>query len=40
LHLQEVGLINNPQGASLTLGADLQGLQLPCVLCSQLPRRV
>jgi hypothetical protein len=31
LHLQEVGLINNPQGASLTLGADLQGLQLPCV---------
>ena len=29
--LQEVGLINNPQGASLTLGADLQGLQLPCV---------
>jgi hypothetical protein len=26
-----VGLINNPQGASLTLGADLQGLQLPCV---------
>jgi hypothetical protein len=31
LHLQEVGLINNPQGASLTLGADLHGLQLPCV---------
>ena len=23
--------LNNPQGASLTLGADLQGLQLPCV---------
>jgi hypothetical protein len=31
LHLQEAGLINNPQAASLTLGADLQGLQLPCV---------
>jgi hypothetical protein len=31
LHLQEAGLINNPQGASLTLGADLRGLQLPCV---------
>ena len=31
LAFKEVGLINNPQGASLTLGADLQGLQLPCV---------
>ena len=40
LHLQEAGLINNPQGASLTLGADLQGLQFHALLCSQLLRRV
>jgi hypothetical protein len=40
LHLQEAGLISNPQGASLTLGADLQGLQVPCVTLPELPRRV